>query len=318
MIEDIAAAGGHAAKFQTYKAELLATADTSPAYWDRSKEQTASQFALFKRWDNFGPAEYEALARHCEACGIDFLSTPFDLSAVGLIARLAPAIKIASADITNIPLLREAGSTSKPVILSVGAARTDEIALAIGTLEAAGGGPITLLHCVLNYPTKPQDAQLAQIVELQRLFGHQCTIGYSDHVAPADYGDMPALELAVMGGAVVIEKHFTDDRSAQGNDHYHAMDASGLARFMKRLAHMRMLWGNGGFDLSGQTAAIENARRRVVSLRSLAAGEAVEAEDLVALRSNQGIEIGHWDRILGRKLRRDVPAGRPLEWEDIA
>ena len=163
LIEGAAMGGAHAAKFQTYKAETLAARDTSPAYWDRKEEAADSQYALFKRWDNFGDDEYRALAAHCVECGVDFISTPFDLDAVDLLEPLMPVFKIASADITNIPLLRRVGATKKPVVMSVGAARHDETAVALQELARAGATDVTLLHCVLNYPTPPADAQLAQI-----------------------------------------------------------------------------------------------------------------------------------------------------------
>ena len=317
MIEAVAEAGGHAAKFQTYKAELLAARDTSPAYWDRTKEATESQFALFQRWDNFGDDDYRALAGHCAACGIDFISTPFDLPAVDLLAPLVPAMKVASADLTNIPLLRRIGAKGLPVVMSVGASRPDETATALAELRRAGAASVTLLHCVLNYPTPPAQAQLAQIAELARLFGAQCAIGYSDHVTPDPDGAMPALDVAVLLGAVVIEKHFTDDKTATGNDHYHAMDGDDLAAFTRRLARLREMYGGGALDLSGQQAAIDNARRRVVAARGIGEGAVLGEEDLVALRSNRGIEIAHWDRVVGRRLARAVAAGGSLEWDDL-
>ena len=104
LIKQAAIAGAHAAKFQTYKAETLASKN-SPAYWDQSKEKTNSQYALFKKYDKFGDSEYTELAEYCLKFGIDFLSTPFDLDAVDALSNLVPAFKIASADITNIPLI---------------------------------------------------------------------------------------------------------------------------------------------------------------------------------------------------------------------
>lgn len=318
MIDSIADAGGHCAKFQTYKAELLAARTTSPAYWDRSKEPTGSQFELFQRWDNFGPDEYAALAAHCRERGIDFMSTPFDLDAVDMLAPLMPVAKIASADLTNIPLLRKVAATGLPVIMSVGASRPDEIGVAVEELGRSGAQSITLLHCVLNYPTPPEKAELNQIDELYRLFGHVCAIGYSDHVPPSQDGRMPALEFATLRGAVVLEKHFTDDKSGKGNDHYHAMDGRDLARFIEDVRLYRTLAGQNSFSLAGQQAAIDNARRRVVAARDLAAGTRLSEDDLIALRSNEGIEIAHWDRVVGATLARDVIAGVPLAWKDLA
>lgn len=318
MIDGVAAGGAHAAKFQTYKAGRLASADSSPAYWDRDEEPVESQFALFRRWDTFGPDEYRTLAAHCENRGIDFLSTPFDLDAVDLLDPLAPAFKIASADVTNIPLLRKVGRTGKPVLMSTGAARLDEIATALQTLNCAGAGPVALLHCVLNYPTAPDKAQLAQISLLSSVFGRECAIGYSDHVKPDPDGAMPALEVAVMLGAIVIEKHFTDNKSAPGNDHYHAMDTADLARFTNRIRDLHTLYGSPLRTLSSEHAAIENARRRIFAARAIAAGETLTEADLVALRSNKGIEVAHWDSVVGRVAARSLAKGAAFSWRDIA
>lgn len=317
MIDAVAAGGAHAAKFQTYKADKLAARGASPAYWDRTKEAADSQHTLFQRWDNFGDNEYKALAAHCADAGVDFLSTPFDLEAVDLLAPLMPALKVASADITNTPLLRKTAATGLPIVMSTGAARVDEIAGALDTLEAAGAKDVTLLHCILNYPTEPHNAQLAQIASLQRLFGERCAIGYSDHVKPDEDGAMPALEMATLMGAVVLEKHFTDDKQGVGNDHYHAMDGADLAAFTRKLARLREMHGDGKRDLSGQSRAIENARRRIVTARAIAAGERIGEGDLIALRANVGVEIVHWDRVVGAVTRHAIEAGQPLDWADI-
>lgn len=318
LIDQAAAGGAHAAKFQTYKAETLATRDTSPAYWDQSEEAADSQFALFKRWDVFGPDEYRALADHCAVRGVDFLSTPFDLDSVDWLSPMMPLIKIASADLTNLPLLRKVAAAGRPVIMSVGAARMEEVSEAVGHLEGAGARDITLLHCVLNYPTPPAQARLAQIPELQRLFGDRCAIGYSDHVKPDADGAMPALEMAAMMGAVVLEKHFTDDKTGVGNDHYHAMTSADLRAFMDRLADWRRLRGEPGVDLAGQGQAVANARRRIVSRTDIAEGDVLDADRLIPLRSNTGIEIARWDEVVGRRAARPIAAGAPLDWPDLA
>lgn len=317
MIEAVAASGGHAAKFQTYKADRLAAQHTSPAYWDRTHEPTASQFELFQRWDTFDDADYLALAEHCRYCGIDFLSTPFDLEAVDLLAPLVPMFKIASADSTNIPLLRKVGKKKLPVAISAGASTLEEIGTALNELRDAGAPNITLLHCVLNYPTLPQNAELAQIEKLSECFGQKCFIGYSDHVKPDEDGSMPALEIAVLRGAIVIEKHFTDDKTAAGNDHYHAMDRQDLEHFMIRLVRMREMFGTRERDLASQSAAINNARRRIVAAREILIGDTLKEQDLVALRSNRGIEIAQWDRVIGRTASRTVAQGTPLDWADL-
>jgi sialic acid synthase SpsE len=321
LIDLAAGAGAHAAKFQTYTAEKLAAKSTSPAYWDTEKEPTSSQFELFKKLGTMDDDDYRELARYCADAGVAFMSTPFDLEAVDLLAPLMPAAKIASADLTNLPLIRRIRATGLPTIVSVGAATHDEIETAVAELLGEGATPpvpqLTLLHCVLNYPTPREAAQLGQIQVLQSVFGDRVSIGYSDHVRPEDDGTMPALEMAALAGAVVIEKHFTDDKTKPGNDHYHAMDPSDLARFMDRLALYRTLRGGTELDLGSQGAAIANARRRVVAARPLAAGQTIDESDLVALRSNVGIEIARWDEVVGARLSESVDEGAPIEWSAI-
>ncbi|MBA2706714.1 MAG: N-acetylneuraminate synthase family protein, partial [Gemmatimonadaceae bacterium] len=178
LIELAKEGGADAAKFQTYKAESLASRH-SPAYWDLSKEPTTSQFRLFQKYDGFGPEDYRELARHCGEIGIDFVSTPFDRDAVELLAPLMPFFKIASADLTNTPLLRQVAGHGKPVVLSTGASTRAEIGEAVGTLRHAGCRELSLLRCVLNYPTADENANLGMIGALERDYP-ELVIGYSD------------------------------------------------------------------------------------------------------------------------------------------
>lgn len=317
MIDGVARAGGHAAKFQTYKAATLASKTTSPAYWDTSKESTPSQFELFSKYDSFGEKEYLALAQHCADNGIDFLSTPFDLASVSFLAPLMPAIKIASADLTNIPLLREVAATGSPVIMSVGASTFDEIDRSVDVLKTSGAAEICLLHCVLKYPTPSEDANLRVISSLTARYGDTATIGYSDHVAPEADGSVPALLLASALGARVLEKHFTDDRTAPGNDHYHAFDEKGLLHFTQALKKQRELAGSDAPDIDSQRSAIANARRRIFLALDLHAGEVIAPEALIPLRADDGIEIAEWDSVVGRRIRCARFAGDPLSLDDI-
>jgi N-acetylneuraminate synthase len=317
MMEQVATAGGNAAKFQTYKADKLAARHTSPAYWDLTKESTLSQHELFQRFDAFGAEEYGELASHAKDLGIDFLSTPFDLEAVDFLTPLMPATKVASADLTNIPLIRKIAKTKNPMIISVGAGSHQEMQRAVEESLTNGAKTVTLMHCVLNYPTPRQNAHLSQIKVLQERFSDQVSIGYSDHVKPEDDGTMPALEMAALYGARVIEKHFTDNKQGVGNDHYHAMNQADLAHFVKRLELYRELQGDGELHLETQGAAITNARRRVIAATDLAVGVKVKETELIALRSNIGIEISDWDKVVGAKLIRPVAKDQPISWDDL-
>lgn len=318
LIWAAARGGAHAAKFQTYKADTLASPTRSPAYWDTSKEPTESQHSLFTKYDSFGASEYGLLSEECDKAGIDFMSTPFDLDSVDALASLVPAFKIASADLTNIPLLRKVASTGKPIIMSTGASKLEEIAWALDLLEQSGASDVALLHCVLRYPTPPDVANVFAIKTLFREFSNRATIGYSDHVPPSPDGSVPALEMASILGARILEKHFTDDRSAIGNDHYHAFDEVGLSQFVGRLAEFRTLSGDGILRTDHQAAAIENARRRIFVAGQLERGRVLEEADLIALRANVGIEIAQWDDVVGKKLTNSKAAGDPVLSEDLA
>lgn len=313
---DLAKQGGaDAAKFQSYKADTLASRH-SPAYWDTSKEPTKSQHLLFQKYDNFGPDDYIALAEHCRKTGIEFLSTPFDDAAIEFLDPLVPFFKIASADLTNIPFLRKIAAKGKPVVLSTGASTLGETDIAVHTLGQSGCRDIVLLHCILNYPTDNINAHLRMINGLQRAYPDRL-VGYSDHTLPDNA--MTALMTAHLLGAVVIEKHFTHDKSLPGNDHYHAMDVHDLARFVTLVGHAHTLMGPSDFKAPIATEAISrrNARRSIVLARDVPAGHRLEAADLTYKRPGTGVSPLHWDEVLGRVAARALRADDVLQWEHL-
>ena len=311
LIEEASRGGAHAAKFQSYKADLIACRE-SPAYWDRSQEPTSSQHELFRKYDSFEPDDYRALAEHCRSHGIDFMSTPFDLGAVAWLDPLVPMFKIASADITNVPLIRRCAATGKPLLISTGAALLPEIELAVETAKAAGARDIALLHCILRYPTEPDNARLAMIGELAQRFP-RCVVGYSDHVIPD--AALSALEAATLLGACVLEKHFTYDKTRPGNDHYHAMDEADLRRFMAKLARYRQMYASNGTERPLEQDARLHARRSIVAARDIRAGTALAERDLIAKRPGHGISPVHWDDVIGRTAARDISEDAVLTWD---
>ena len=220
MIKQAKLIGLDAVKFQTYKAENLVIKN-SPAYWDIKKEKTNSQFKLFKKYDKFNKKDYLELHKYCKKIGIDFLSTPFDLESISWLKNLMPAIKIASADINNYPLLKAIGLTKKKVLISTGASNLNEIKNAIKILKKFGSKDIIIMHCILNYPTKEFNANLKMIDDLKINFPNNI-IGYSDHTLPTK--DISPCSIAYQLGARVIEKHFTFNKKKSGNDHYHSID----------------------------------------------------------------------------------------------
>ncbi|MFZ9806051.1 MAG: N-acetylneuraminate synthase family protein, partial [Ilumatobacteraceae bacterium] len=285
LIELAKNGGADAAKFQTYKAETLASKH-SPAYWDTTKEATRSQYELFRKYDAFGPDEYKELAKHCASVGIDFVSTPFDDAAVDLLAPLVPFFKVASADLTNTPLLRRVARAGKPLVLSVGASTLEEIDGALSTLRAAGATSIALLHCILNYPTADENANLRMISSLAHRYP-ECVLGYSDHTVPQS--GLPSLVAAWLLGAVILEKHFTHDTSLPGNDHYHAMTAEHLQQFHREIQRIeRLLGSHHKAPLPSEDIARLNARRSIVVARDLPAGHCISEADITYKRPGSG------------------------------
>jgi sialic acid synthase SpsE len=311
LIREAKEGGAHAAKFQSYKAEKIASKN-SPAYWDTSKEPTESQFKLFKKYDGFDEKEYIELANYCKEIGVDYLSTPFDLDAVDFLNPLMNIFKVASADITNIPLIRKCAATKKPLIMSTGASTLAEIQMAVDTAREAGATEIVLLHCVLNYPTPEEHAQLGMIKVLERTFP-DCLIGYSDHVVPDE--TISALEAAVLLGCCVLEKHFTHDKTLPGNDHYHAMDKEDLKRFVEKVTTYKRLLNEEKKDLTKEQAARKHARRSIVINGLVKTGEILTEENLIAKRPAHGISPIHWDEVLGKKATRDLEDDTILQWD---
>lgn len=315
LIELAKEGGADGAKFQSYKADTLASKH-SPAYWDTSKESTRSQHELFQKYDNFEPADYAALAEHAKRCGIDFLSTPFDDAAVDYLQPLVPFYKIASADITNTPLLRRVARTGKPVVLSTGASNMDEIRWSVRTLHDAGATDVVLLHCILNYPCENHNAHVRMITGLAEAFPDYL-IGYSDHTVPDP--DMTALAVAYSLGAVVLEKHFTHDKTLPGNDHYHAMDVHDLRRFVERMGTIADILGETEAKSPIATEEISrlNARRSIVLARSVRAGQALTEADLTYKRPGTGVGPQDWDRVIGMTVNKDLDDDHVLTWDDL-
>ncbi len=314
LIELAKEGGAHAAKFQTYKADRIASKH-SPAYWDLASESTESQFELFKKYDAFGEKEYRELAAHCEKVGIEFVSTPFDKDAVEFLDPLMPFFKIASADITNKPLLRQIASKGKPVILSTGAATLEEIDSAVQLLKENNCTHLSLLHCVLNYPTPDENANLRMIQNLSNRYPSNL-IGYSDHTVPT--AEMTTLIASVLLGARVIEKHFTHDKSLPGNDHYHAMDVNDLENFCTRCAKLETLCGAGDKStLEKEESARQHARRSIVADTQIQEGEVILESMITYKRPGTGIPVADWDRVVGSTANCTIEHDQVFQWSMI-
>jgi len=311
LIREAAEGGADAIKFQTYKADTIASKD-SPYYWDIEKEPTKSQHELFKKYDKFWKKEFEKLKIECDEVGIEFLSTPFDRESAIFLNDLMPAFKISSSDITNKPFIELISSFGKPILLSTGASYLYEIEQAVSWIDEKN--PLCLMHCILNYPTKEENANLGMIVDLLNRFP-EFVIGYSDHTEPYD---MKTLEIATLLGAEVLEKHFTFDKSLTGNDHYHAMDKNDLSKFVENIKRdIKLIGSLYKKPLSTEDKARRNARRSIVISGDIKKGEVFSNENLTWKRPASGISPSLIQEIIGKHARKDLKDDTILKWEMI-
>ena len=303
MIDEAQACGVDAVKFQSYKAETI-TSRNSPAYWDLSEEPTTSQFELFKKFDKFGVEEYRELAEYCQKIGIKFLSTPFDFESADYLDEFMDVYKISSSDLTNIPFIKYIASKNKPILLSTGASTLNEIKTAVNTIEEVSTVDIAIMHCVLSYPTSYEDANLFMIKDLVENFPDY-EVGYSDHTKPDK--DMAVLTTAYNYGATILEKHFTLDKTLQGNDHYHAMDPDDVIRFKENIHFISKLNGmRNKQPLICESSSRRQARRSVVAVNDIPKGKVITSEDLTFKRPGTGIYPSEIDNIIGKSAKIDI------------
>lgn len=310
LVDEAKEGGADAIKFQTYKASTLASKH-SPAYWDTTKEPTLSQYELFSKHDKFWKNEMVELKTYCDTVGIEFMSTPFDIESADFLNDLMDVYKISSSDITNKPFIEYICQFGKPIILSTGASHLWEIQEAVSWIEKYGN-PLMLMHCILNYPTPDSNANLGMILGLKKAFPDNI-IGYSDHTLP---NDMKVCEMATLIGAVVIEKHFTHDKTLPGNDHYHAMDKHDLKLFRNNLERTFEIIGNFKVSaLADEEPARQNARRSLVAIVNIPAGKVIEKTDLTFKRPANGISPRSIDDLIGKKAISDIEEDSVLQWK---
>ena len=314
MIREAVASGIHAVKFQTYKADTIAATE-SPAYWDTNEEPTKSQYELFKKFDSFGEREYKELAQYSEDMNIEFLSTPFDVESSDYLETLMNVYKISSSDLNNIGFVRLMAQKNKPIILSVGASNADEIDRTVSLIRQYNDKPITLLHCVLEYPTPYEHANLYKIKSLKERYP-DCIVGYSDHTKPDEGYDV--LKMAYCLGARVIEKHFTLNKSLKGNDHYHAMDAEDARKIIKAIEKLEMIGGNKDLVcLKTEKTARLNARRSLVAVCDISEGSTITKDMITWKRPGTGISAEEFDNVIGMKAIRSIRGGEIIQADAI-
>jgi sialic acid synthase SpsE len=313
LIREAKKAGADAIKFQSYKAGKISTR-TAPRYWVEPGDPDGSQYDTFSKLDSFGPDEHRELFRYAREQGILCFSAPFDDEAVDMLDELgAPGFKIASADLTDQPLLEKVAAKGKPVILSTGLASISEIAEAVEAIRRKGNDQIVLLHCTLQYPCDPENANLRMMLHMKAAFPG-IPVGLSDHtlgiaVPPA----------AVALGAVAIEKHYTVDKKLPGSpDHYLSVDPADLKEMITAIRTVERAMGRyEKGPVEAESAAYKYARRSIIAAEDIPRGTEIQRSMLTFKRPGTGIYPRHVDLVVGRRARVDIPEDSVLEWSMI-
>lgn len=313
LIDAAKASGADAVKFQTFRAEQLATRTAhKAAYQERTTSEAESQFDMLRRLELDATA-HQRILQHCQDAGIQFLSSPFDIQSVDLLASLdIPIFKVPSGELTNHPFLRHIASKGRPVIVSTGMATLGEVEEAVEVLNTAGAKQLTLLHCVTEYPAPYAEINLRAMHTLRVAFG--LPVGYSDHT--------PGIEVSVAAvalGAEVIEKHFTLDRNLPGPDHAASLEPSELKEMVTAIRHVEASLGTGiKAPAPCELPNMSVARKSIVAARSLTAGHKLRDEDLDIKRPGNGIAPKFVPALLGRTLQCDIERDTMIRWDDLA
>ena len=308
LIRDAKDGGANAIKLQCYKAEKIAS-KYAKAYWDKKEEIENNQLKLFKKFDKFNEKDYFEIYKYCKKIKIDFIVTPFDLEIVNFFSNKVKYFKISSSDLTNHLLIEKIAKTMVPIILSTGASTIPEISSAL-KLVRKYHNKITLLHCILNYPTEKINSNLNMIDDLKKKF--DLPVGLSDHTRPKD--SMEILSIAHIKKISMIEKHFTNDKKKPGNDHFHSFDKIDLKNYCKKINNLNKVLGSGKKTfLESEIISRKNARRSLFFNKNIKKGNRVKKEDLIALRPAIGISPSKYKSIINKKLKINVKKGQIIK-----
>ena len=298
LIDEAKGCGSDAVKFQTYKAEQFLTPSSGFYREFKDAELAYEKFAELKDY--------------AKNVGITFFSSPFDLQSADFLNEIGvPCFKIASGDMTDIPLIRHVAKMDKPMIISTGLANMDEVENAVNTCLYEGNKKIILLHCIAHYPTEPNETNLFAMETIRNKF--HLPVGYSDN------GESLLVDIvAVSMGANIIEKHFTLDKKLPGPDHFFSIDPPGLKNLISQIRMVESMKGDGIKSPQNSEVPLRTeTRKSITASMDLQKGEILTKEKLLTKRPATGIEPKYLDQILGKKLKRTIKHNTAIVWEDI-
>lgn len=304
-------AGCDAVKFQTFKAENLATKTIDMAKYQKEntgKKQT--QFQMLKKLE-LSKKQHLELKKYCAKKRIIFLSTPFDFESAELVNSLCSAFKISSGDLNNYPFLEHIARKGKPIILSTGMATLGEIKKAVGAIAKNKNNQLVLLHCVSSYPTSLEDANIRAMFDLKKTGVN--IIGYSDHTL----GYCASLA-AVALGAKIIEKHMTLNKKMNGPDHISSLEPQELKEMVKTIRDIEKTLGDGKKKPAKVELANRNiVRKKIVALKDIKKGILLTEELITLKRSGRGAEPERFYKIMGKRTKRNIKKEEGILLEDV-
>lgn len=313
LVNCAAEAGADAVKFQTFSASRLVTSEAAQADYQRQNMgQELSQLEMLTQLE-LSVEDHEALVEHCRKREVLFLSTPFDIESADILDDLqVAAFKIASGEITNLPLLDHMARLGRPLIMSTGMSRLGEVEEAVQAIQDAGNNNLALLHCVSNYPADAKDVNLRAMHTLQSAFGRP--VGYSDHTLGIEVA-MGSVAL----GACILEKHFTLDSTLPGPDHRASLEPDALQQLIQGIRTVEEALGDGRKKPAAcEFNTAEVARKSLVLASPTPAGTTLTENLIAIMRPGTGLPPAMKPHLLNRRTTEDLPAGHLLQWRDVA
>lgn len=312
MIDAAAAVGVDAVKFQTFDADLLASANTPKAgYQQKNTGAEENQYEMLKKLE-LPKSAYQYLFKACREKDIIFMSTPFDETSVDFLDGLGmPVFKIPSGEITNAPLVKYIAQRNKPIIMSTGMAEMDEIDAAVKIITGEGNQQLALLQCTSNYPVAAENVNLRVMNLLAHEFGFP--VGFSDHSLGIELS-----VAAVAMGACIIEKHFTLDKELPGPDHQMSLEPHELKDLVQAIRNVEKAMGDGSKTMTNsEKNTAEVARKSIHYKQDLSQGTILREEDLIMLRPGNGVSPLKMAEVLGKQLKKAVKARSILNLSDL-
>lgn len=311
LIEEAKKAGADAVKVQSFKADTITLNCDSDEFkirgglWDGR-----TLYALYE--EAHMPWEWhQPLFEHARKVGITLFSSPFDMTAIDMLEDLnAPAYKIASFEAVDLPLIKYAAQTGKPMIISTGMADAEEIQEAIAAARDGGCKELAVLHCVSGYPAPAHDYNLRTIPDMMDRFG--LVIGLSDHTL-----DNTTALTSVAMGARIIEKHFTLDRSGGGPDDSFSLEPSELAALCQGVKTAWQALGRVDYGRKSSEQGNVKFRRSLYFVKTLKVGDEITPDAIRSVRPGFGLPTKYADALLGKRMSRDVNYGTAVAWQDL-